>query len=119
MKKLKMQRIRVYSLISLILVFMILSLAVYMAQHNRDKVVKNMQDAAYTSSFYLTSDPHVEGPYYGNEKAGITLIAFTDTSSEASRSFARDIFPLLDKDYIKADMLKFYHKNYITLQDIK
>ena len=94
------------------------SLYFYYAQHNRGNIAENIKDASYASRFYLTSNPFMEGPFYGDKKAGITLIAFTDASSEPSRAFMQEIFPLLKKDYIETGLMKIYNKHYITPQDI-
>ncbi len=118
MKKINHKKIMIFYTILIISLLMAFSFVFYRMQHNRDTLKEHIKDAAYASRFFLTSNPGMEGPVYGNEKAGITLIAFTDASSKASGSFVQDIFPLLDKDYIGQGLLKFYHKPYITFQDI-
>src|SRR3989344_3804731 len=118
MKKPINQKIRMLYAILFIALLMALSIVLYRMQHDSGTLKENLKDAAYASRFYLTSNPSMEGPFYGNEDAGITLIAFTDARSGASSAFLQDIFPSLDKGYINPGLLKFYHRPYITFQDI-
>lgn len=111
---------KAYLLGAAIMSFLVFSVFIYVMLHPTLTVAENAQNAAYTYSFYINSDPAIENHvFYGNQEAGITLIGFTDLNSEASNYFIQNIFPLLEKDYIHNNTIKFYHKPYITLADIR
>ncbi len=70
------------------------------------------------ADYYLSSSPHIEGrPAYGGVSAPLTLIVFSDIQSPAAQEFMKEMFPLLDKEYISTGMLRFYHKSYLTEED--
>ena len=92
-----------------------------MAEKNPDIIQKiKEKDIGYLYSFYIISEPSVEAEnYYGNPNASITLIAFLDMNSEDSRRFTQEIFPIIKEEFINTGKIKYYHNNYITLEDIK
>ena len=81
---------------------------------------EGFSNTPYLYSFYVSSNPDItEIPYYGDEEASITITAFLDIESVASKYFIEEIFPRLENDYIDRGEVKFYQKNYITLEDIE
>lgn len=111
---------KLYLLISLIIAFLAFGIIFYIAQYSKQQYAENIFETAYAYRLYVFSDPDIEDlPYYGDIKAGITFTAFTDIDSDASRHFAKEIYPTLKKGYFDSGIMKFYYKPYITLQDIE
>lgn len=76
-------------------------------------------DAGYFYDFYISSKPSIlNRSYYGNGSAGIAIIAFLAPNSETSKEFIANIFPQIDKEFIKTGKAKFYAKYYATPADI-
>lgn len=74
----------------------------------------------YLYDFYVSSTPNIDGrSYYGSKNASITIIAFMDTDSKASKYFIREMLPQIEHDYINTIGAKIYFKNYITAQDFQ
>ena len=74
----------------------------------------------YIYDFYISATPNIDGRiYYGNKRASITIIAFMDIDSEASRYFMKEIFPKIEQDYINTGKVRIYFKHYITVQDFQ
>ena len=118
--KSKMKKLKLYLLISLIMAFLAFGIIFYTVQYSRQQYAENILETPYAYRIYTFSNPDIKDmPYYGDIKAGITFAAFTDINSEASRHFAEEIYPALKKDYFDSGIMKFYHKPYITLQDIE
>lgn len=110
---------RLYLLILLIMAFLAFGLIFYSVQYGKQQYAENILETPYAYRIYAFSNPNIKGmPYYGDIEAGITFVSFTDINSDASRHFAEEIYPALKKDYFDSGIMKFYHKPYITLQDI-
>ncbi len=78
------------------------------------------RDYGYLYTFYATSDQSIDNrPYFGSPDAPITIIAYVDLDSDASRTFMRDIFPQLKKDYIDNGLVRYYPKFFLTVQDLE
>ena len=111
---------RLYLLISAIMAFLAFGIVFYSVEHSRQQFAGNIFETSYAYRMHPFSHPDIKDlPYYGDIKAGVTFVAFTDTHSDASRHFAEEIYPLLKKDYFDSGTIKFYHKPYITVQDIE
>lgn len=75
--------------------------------------------APYLYNFYVSSKPNIQdSPYYGSKEASITIIAMLDIDSETSKNFIKDLFPRINDDYINKGNVRYYHKNYLTLEDV-
>lgn len=120
MKSKQRQRLKLYLLISLIMAFLAFGLIFYAVQYSRQQFAENILETPYAYRSYTFSNLNIEDqPYYGDSKAGVTIVAFTDINSEESKDFAGKIFSALKKDYFDTGIVKFYYKPYITLQDIE
>lgn len=76
-------------------------------------------DAKYIYNFYVGNIPDINGRiYYGSQNASITIVAYADLDSQASRYFMSEIFPNIEKDFIKTGKARYYHKNHITFTDL-
>ena len=121
--KKKRKRFKLWFLISAIAFFLTLFLVLYnidYIDYTKQQFAENIFDTPYAHSFYKSSNPDIKDrPYYGDAKASINFVAFTDTSSEASKDFIAKIFPLLKKDYFDSGIIRFYHKPYISISDIE
>ena len=74
----------------------------------------------YLYTFYASSKPNIQdSPYHGSKEASITIIALLDINSETSKNFIKNIFPRLNEDYIDKGKVRYYHKNYLTLEDVE
>src|SRR3989338_4703990 len=114
------KKLKLYLLISSIMAFLAFGIILYTIPYGKQQFAENILETPYAYRLYTLSNPDIKDmPYYGDIKAGITLIAFTDMNSKASKDFAGKIFPALKKDYFDSGIIKFYHKPYITLQDIE
>lgn len=120
MRKKTRQRLKLYVLISAIASFLAFVLVLYNIDYTKHQFAENIFDTPYAHRLYKSSNPSIKDqPYYGDAKAGITIVAFIDASSEASRDFIGKIFPLLKKDYFDSGIARFYHKPYISIRDIE
>lgn len=71
----------------------------------------------YDLSIYF--NPEINSAnYYGSEGAGVTIIAFLDMHSDASRYFMKEIFPKIREEYIDSGNARYYHKSYISVDSI-
>ena len=123
MRKKTRQRLKLWFLISAIAFFLTLFLVLYnidYIDYTKQQFAENIFDTPYAHSLFKSSNPNIRDlPYYGDAKASISFVAFTDTSSEISRGFIAKIFPLLKKDYFDSGIIRFYHKPYISISDIE
>jgi|TARA_B100001971_G_C18160219_1_gene520953 hypothetical protein len=79
----------------------------------------NSRDVTYLYNFYLQSNPKTDNRMiYGNPDASITFTVVLDVTSDASGYFVKEILPLLKEEFIDTGKVKYYHKNYLTLEDI-
>jgi hypothetical protein len=77
-------------------------------------------DYVYLYSLYLASNPNITNrPFYGDKDAGVTIIAVLDMNSEDSRYFMKEIFPVIEEEFLETGIAKYYHKDYILLKDIE
>ena len=119
MRKKTRQRLKLCLLISTISFFLAFVLALYSIDYTKQQFAENIFDTPYARMLYKSSNPSIKDlPYYGDIEADMTFVAFTDVNSDASRHFAEEIYPALKKDYLDSGTIKFYHKPYITIQDI-
>lgn len=82
-----------------------------------EKISSN--DYNYLYDFYVGTTPNLENrPYYGSNDANIKFILYTDLSSEGSKYFFEEIYPLLYEENIATNKIQFYHKHHLTLDDI-
>ena len=120
MRKKTRQRLKLCLLISAIASFLAFVLVLYTIDYTKQQFAENIFDTPYAHRLYKSSNPNIKDqPYYGDAKAGITIVAFMDASSEASGDFIGKIFPLLKKDYFDSGIARFYHKPYISIRDIE
>ena len=85
-----------------------------------DKEEIGLLEAPYLYNFHTYTNPDIKDmPFYGDQDASVTIIAFLDIESETSKNFMNDIFIRIKKDYIDDGKVRYYHKNYITLEDIE
>lgn len=116
MKKHKLKFILSLALIVILLITT--ELFLYNLEYDRQRVLQGSKNYSYT--LYLPQNPNLDNEnFYGNPNASITIVAFTDLESETSKKFIKRIFPNIKKDYIDTGSAKFYHKIYITRQDIQ
>ena len=116
-------KIVIYAFVIVLLAFVATNAVAYKIESDsRPNLKENHKriDISYLYKFYVYPNPLVAGDgYYGNENASLTIISFMDTKSDSSKNFFENIFPRIDEEYIKSGKVKFYPKNYITLQDIE
>jgi hypothetical protein len=115
------KRFVIYSFVLAVLVLVVFNVINYKSDYDNQPVADETRlIAPYLYNFYVSSNPDIKNrPYYGSEDASITMIAFLDIDSEISKNFIEGIFPRIKEDHIDNENLKYYHKNYITLEDIK
>ncbi len=78
------------------------------------------KDYAYIYDVYLRSKPETsQKQFYGYSNAPITVTAVLDPTSEDTIYFIKEIFPLLKQEFIENGEINYYHKNYLTLEDIE
>jgi hypothetical protein len=79
----------------------------------------SLVDTKFMYNMYGSQNPDIKDrPYYGEQDSPIKLVAYLKLDSEASRYFVKEILPNLTQDYINKGELKYYYKNYITMDDI-
>jgi len=121
--KLYKGKFAVYSFV--IILFLIAAIGAVLLKVEYDnkpgfKKEDSLLNAPYIYSVYTSSRPQIQDKhYYGNPSASVSIIAFLDIPSEASRYFIKEIFPKLKENYIDNGKIKYYPKSYITLEDIK
>ena len=77
------------------------------------------RDANFLYSFYISHTPEItKTPYYGKEKAPVTIVAYMDMNAASTKKFFKETFPLIKEHYINPGKVKFYFKGYLTNQDI-
>lgn len=112
----------VYAFIFIIFLLVATIAIIYKVQYENKPGLKDQDgvlNAPYLYSFYVYSNPNIQDrQYYGNSKASITIIAFLDIESEASRYFIKEVFPKIKENYIDTGKVKYYQRNYIILDDI-
>jgi len=115
------KRFVIYSLVLVVLAFVVVSVINYKADYDDRPVAdETKRIAPYLYNFYISSNPDITNkPYYGSEDASITMIAFLDIDSEVSKNFIEGLFLIIKEDYIDNENLKYYPKNYLTLEDIE
>jgi hypothetical protein len=129
-KKKKARNNKILTRLSIFIIIIALIAYIYFTSVSSYSVMKeknpllsekvNKRDFGYLSSFYLQGKPFIaDRTFYGSSKATLTMIAYLDLTSNESRRFMADIFSQIDKEFIGTGKLKYYHKNYITYDDIK
>ena len=114
------KKFTVYTFTLVILIWVIASSIFYKIEYeNKPRYKEEIIPAPYLYNFYVPSNPVINEPYYGSPGTSITMVAFLDVDSEASKFFIKDILPNIKKNYIDKGAIKFYHKNYVTLEDIE
>lgn len=115
------RKLPIYTFVVIVFLLVAISIGSYKIQYDKKPgLKKDVLNAEYIYSFYVSSKPQIQNnPYYGDPSASITVTAFLDIESEASRYFMKEIFPKLEEDYINTGKVKFFHKTYITLEDIE
>lgn len=120
--KINKARWTLFILVFVIIVFVVLTISGFSkTEYQKKPIIQEKianKDTAYLYNFYVSSKPVITTrPYYGNKNATITIAAYISIESSASRYFMTNIFPELKKEYIDTGKVKFYHKNYVTVQD--
>jgi hypothetical protein len=94
----------------------------YSIEVSNNPVVKEKirnSDFKYLYRSYIFPRPNIENvPYYGSKNASIMFIAYLSIGSDASRHFMKDVFPLIKVNYTDKEKIRYYHKTYLTLEDI-
>ena len=108
-------------LFSLIIVYLILvAVGFYKIEYQKKPIIKEKvekQDVNYLYNFYVKGNPNINDVLYLGG-GYITFIVYLDYTSNISFEFMNDIFPKLKKDYIDNGKIRFFHKPYITTDDI-
>ncbi len=93
----------------------------YKIRYERNPLVKEsgllQAQKFYGPSVYFNPEIN-SAKYYGSKDAGVTIIAFLDMHSEASKYFMKDIFPRIKEEYIDSGNARYYHKSYISVDGI-
>ncbi|MBI3026849.1 hypothetical protein HYY70_01940 [Candidatus Woesearchaeota archaeon] len=123
MLKLNKSKVFLYSVLFVVMTFIALNIhGFYKKEFLDNPLIKESiisPNANYFYSFYLTGTPSIQNVgYYGSPNASITIIAFLDIGSDASKYFVNTVLPQLDEEFIMAGKVKFYPKHYLTSQDI-
>lgn len=120
-KKWHEKRFVIYSFVLVLLGFVAVNVINYKADYYNQPVADETKlIAPYLYNFYVSSNPDINNrPYYGSKDASITMIAFLDIDSEISKNFIERMFLRIKEDYIDNENLKYYHKSYLTLEDIE
>ena len=110
-------------LLAIIFVFVITSVIAWYKKDIGNNVVLNENldslDANYLYRNYFSSRPSFDSrPYFGNKNSSITMIAFIDPASEASKEFVSRIFPQLKVNFIDNGRIRFIVKYYLDLNDL-
>lgn len=78
------------------------------------------KDYDYLYNFYFTSEPNIIGrPFYGDAKASIVIIAYMDITSDSTKYFIENIYPVIKTEYLDTGKAKFYQKNYAIINDLQ
>lgn len=109
----------VYGLILIILSSVAVSGIFYKRQYDAKLGNAELLEMSYLYDFYKYANPDIaDMPYYGSKNASITITAFLNMQSNASKLFMQEILPQIKKEYIDTGNAKYYYKSYITFQDI-
>jgi len=85
---------------------------------NNPSLKENSLDFSTVYGFYTANKPSIgELPFYGDSKAGVTLIAYLDLNSTSSSLFMSEFFPQVKRDFIDTGKLRYYQKYYVTRED--
>lgn len=111
----------IYSFALVVLAFVVINIIYSKFDYDNQPVADETKlIAPYLYNFYVSSNPDINNkPYYGSKDASITMIAILDIDSEISKNFIEGFFLRIKKDYIDNENLKYYPKNYLTLEDIE
>ncbi|MFH1174208.1 MAG: thioredoxin domain-containing protein [archaeon] len=75
-------------------------------------------DTTYLYNFYISGRPNLDNRlYFGSPNASITFITYMDVHTPAAKYFMDTTFPNLTQDYIYTNQMRFYHKQYLTIDD--
>ena len=112
-------------LIPLFAVFVFMSLIIngfYNTEYEKKPIIKDKiesMNTGYLYDFYIAGYPNIENrDYYGSKNASITMVAFLDIGSNASRYFISKVFPKLKMEYIDKSKVRFYSKEYLIKDDV-
>lgn len=108
----------------LIIVFMIFFVVSTLKSEliNKPILKDKIEQKEYTDiyHFYSNTKPLIDNlEQYGSKNASITMVVYIDPTSKNTDYFLKNIFPIIKKEYIDTNNLKFYFKNYITNLDLK
>ena len=120
-KKWYKKKFVIYAFVLALLTFVVVNFINYKVDYdNQPGTGETNLIAPYLYNFYVSSKPNIQdSPYYGSKEASITIIALLDIDSETSKNFIKNIFPRLNEDYIDKGKVRYYHKNYLTLEDVE
>ena len=116
------KRLMLYLIFLLVISFLAISAyTFYKKEYLNNALIKDnlkLFDTKYIYNFYIKFTPDINNRnYYGNPNASVTMTAFLDIDSQSSKYFMNNIFPKLEEEFIKTGKIKFYSKNYLTIQD--
>ena len=78
----------------------------------------SLLDTSAIYDLYISNAPNIDyTPFYGNPGAKVTLIAYMDIYSPATKFYLDEIFPKIREEFINTGKLKYYQKSYITEED--
>jgi len=110
----------IYTFVLSIITLVIVTAIFYKIDYDNKPVAKENEIVPYLYNFYTSKNPGtLNSLFYGNEDASITMMAFLDFNSAASKNFIKNLFPRIKADYIDKGNLRYYYKSYITLEDIE
>ena len=75
------------------------------------KILQSFQDAAGPQAPQEISLPVGGEPFKGSPAARVAIIEYSDYQCPFCGEYARDIFPRLDSDYIKAGKVRYYFRD--------
>ncbi len=112
----------IYLLITIIVFFLVgVASGYYKTEFTKKPFIKQKikdRDVGYLYDFYISAEPNIDGrPYYGDADAQITMIMYIDPDSDVSRDFFSGIFKDIEKEYIDPGIVRFIHKNLVTIKD--
>jgi hypothetical protein len=91
-------------------------------QYHVDSIRNSVSDGSILETFqlYTSPNPTIDDRFFlGKKSAPITMLVYSDLHSDSLKYFIETIFPIIEENYINKGKVKYYHKNYITKEDIE
>ncbi|MEM4755759.1 MAG: thioredoxin domain-containing protein [Candidatus Woesearchaeota archaeon] len=120
-KGMKGKRILILLITAILLYFFLVSWGYQKTEYQKKPIVKEKvqeQELGYLYDFYIVGQPSVrDRAWYGDPNAPITIIMYAEPLSATTNYFFESYFPVVENELIKPGIVRFLHKNHITMED--